>query len=413
MRKPRILYIVRRLPYPLNWGTAIRQFELLKAYAEIGEVVLVYFYSNEEELAGASALAPSCAEIHPVSFLRRRRRSRYSRLLAWWQQLRRAASPKPSLAKYCFSAEMKGLVEELAPSCDLIHVGRLCMMPHVESLLGGARRAQRFVLDLDDVETVLMSRELRIAPPAQWHARAYQYLDLCRTLWYQKRALHAFDRVLVCSEDDRRQLAHAASVTVVPNGVNPPSHILPEGLDGKTLLCLATYGHWPNVDGLRFFVDAVFPLIRKEITDARLVIAGKNAPPEVDALHNGKTIWVEGTVPSVDECYRQATLAIVPLRIAAGTRLRILEAFALGRPVVSTSVGCEGLEVASGEHLWVADEPREFANACIELLKDGQLRERLVRNARELVERRYTWGSIRQGVQSMARELLEECGHDP
>lgn len=409
MRKPRILYIVRRLPHPLNSGTPIRQFELLTAYAEIGEVVLVCFYHDEEELAAASALAPFCAEIHPVSYLRRRRGSRDSKPLAWWQRLRQWASPKPFLAKHCFSPEMKGLVEELAPSCDLIHVGRLCMIPHVESLLDGVRRGHRFVLDLDDVETVLLRRELRISPPAKWHARAYKYFDLYRTWVYQRKALSSFDRVLVCSEGDRRQLGHDAGVTVVPNGVNLPLQILPEDADGRTLLCLATYGHWPNVDGLRFFVDAIFPLIRKEIVDARLVVVGKNTPPEVRALHDGKAIWVEGAVPSVDEFYRQATVAIVPLRIAAGTRLRILEAFALGRPVVSTSVGCEGLEVVPGEHLLVADEPHDLANACIELLKDGQLRERLVHNARELVERRYTWGSVHQRVHRLARELLEEC----
>jgi glycosyltransferase involved in cell wall biosynthesis len=420
VRNRRILYIVRRLPHPLNSGTRIRQFELLTAYAQIAEVVLVCFYTDEEELAGTSALAPYCAEIHPVSFRSRRRMSRDSKLPAWWEKLRRSASPKPFLAKHCFSPEMKRLVEQIAPSSDLIHVGRLNMIPHVESLLDnvptspkrwrdGVPIGHRFVLDLDDIETVLKSRELRIAPPVRWHRRAYEYFDLCRLWLYQRRALGSFDRILVCSEKDRRLFARNAAVTVVPNGVSLPPRILPEGSDGRTLLCLGTYGHWPNVDGLRFFVDRIFPLIRQEVSGARLVVVGRDTPPEVYALHDGKTICVEGTVPSVEEYYRQATVAIVPLRIAAGTRLKILEAFGLGRPVVSTSVGCEGLEVTNGEHLLVADEPRGFANACIDLLKNGQLRERLVHNARGLVERHYTWDSIHQRVHDVARELLEEC----
>jgi hypothetical protein len=326
MHRPRILYIVRRLPYPLNSGTPIRQYELLTAYAEIGDVVLVHFYNDEEELARASALAQSCVEIHPVSFVRRRRSVRGSWLPAWWEPVRRSASPKPFLAKHCFSPEMKELVEALAPTCDLIHVGRLCMVPHVESLLDGARRSLGFVLDLDDVETVLLSRELRIAPPPQWHVRARKHFDLYRTWVYQGKALHSFDRVLVCSEGDRRRLVHPAGVVVVPNGVNLPSQTLPADSDGRTLLCLATYGHWPNVDGLRFFVDTIFPLIRKKIVDARLVVVGKHTPPELYALHDGKTIWVEGTVPSLGELYRQATIAVVPSPLAGQSSLPPLAA---------------------------------------------------------------------------------------
>jgi len=409
MGSRRILYIVRRVPYPLNSGTRIRQFQLLTAYAQIGEVVLVCFYTDEDELAGASALVPYCADIHPIHFGSRRDGSGGSKLPRWWGQLRRATSLEPFLANHCFSPEMKRLVDEIAPSCGLIHVGRLHMIPHVDSLLHSIPRAQRFVLDLDDIETVLKSRELRISPPAKWQGRVREYLDLFRLWLYQRRALGSFERVFVCSEQDRSHLGHKASVIVVPNGVDLPPEILPQDSDGKTLLCLATYGHWPNVDGLLYFVDKIFPLIRKEVVGARLLVVGRDAPRAVHALHDGRTIWVEGTVPDVEEYYRQATVAIVPLRIGAGTRLKILEAFGFGRPVVSTSVGCEGLDVADGEHLLIGDEPRVFANACIDLLKDGQLRERLVRRARELVEGHYAWDLIHQRVHDMARELLEEC----
>jgi glycosyltransferase involved in cell wall biosynthesis len=405
----RILYIVRRIPFPLNSGTPIRQFQLLSAYAQIGEVVLVCFYTDEDELARTSALAPYCADIHPVPFHSRRGGWGDSKLPQWWGQLREAASLRPFLANHCFSIEMKRLVEEIAPSSDLIHVGRLHMIPHVESLLDSIRRGRRFVLDLDDIESVMKRRELRISPPAKLHIRAYEYFDLCRLWLYQRRALASFDRIFVCSETDRRQFAHNIRATVVPNGADLPPGILPDNSDGRTLLCLATFGHWPNVDGLRFFVDKVFPLIRQEIAGARLVVVGRDTPREVHALHDGRTIWVEGTVPSVEQYYREATVAIVPLRIGAGTRLRILEAFGLGRPVVSTSVGCEGLKAVDGEHLLIGDDPRVFANACIDLLKDSQLRERLVRSARELVERHYTWDSIHQRVHEVARELLEEC----
>jgi glycosyltransferase involved in cell wall biosynthesis len=176
--------------------------------------------------------------------------------------------------------------------------------------------------------------------------------------------------------------------------------------DGRTLLCLATYGHWPNVHGLRFFVAKVFPLIQEELNGARLLVVGRDTPREVQALHDGQAIFVERTVPSVEEYYQRATVAVVPLRIGAGTRLRILEAFALGRPVVSTTIGCEGLEVVDGRDLLVADEPRALADACIDLLRDPGLRERLVRAGRELVKRHYTWESVHRQVHAVARAVL-------
>jgi glycosyltransferase involved in cell wall biosynthesis len=160
------------------------------------------------------------------------------------------------------------------------------------------------------------------------------------------------------------------------------------------------------VHGLRFFVAKVFPLIQEELNGARLLVVGRDTPREVQALHDGQAIFVERTVPSVEEYYQRATVAVVPLRIGAGTRLRILEAFALGRPVVSTTIGCEGLEVVDGRDLLVADEPRALADACIDLLRDPGLRERLVRAGRELVKRHYTWESVHRQVHAVARAVL-------
>jgi glycosyltransferase involved in cell wall biosynthesis len=405
---PRILYIVRRIPFPLNSGTRIRQFQLLYAYAQMGEVVLVCFYTNEDELAGTSALSPYCAAIHTLPFRRSSFGMGDSRLRQALGRLRLAASARPFLAIHCFSHQMKGLVEEMAPCADLIHVGRLYMIPHVESLLGRVPRGPRFVLDLDDIESVQKRRALRVSPPGSWRRRALEHLDLRRLRRYQTRAQEWFDRILVCSDTDRRRLGNGTNLAVVPNGTGLPPEILPDRSDGRTLLCLGTYGHWPNVDGLRYFVEQIFPRIRQEIDGARLMVVGRDAPQEILALHDGDSIWVEGTVPSVEEYYQQATIAIVPLRIGSGTRLKILEAFALGRPVVSTSMGCEGLEALDGEHLLVGDDPVAFARACIDLLRDPKLRDRLVHGARKLVESKYTWNSIHQRMQTVARELLED-----
>ncbi len=404
MTEPTILYIVQRIPYPLNSGTRIRQFQLLSAYARIGKVSLLCFYKGAEQLAWLKALQPYCESVHPLPFPGRRVQSSGS-LLA---RLRSATALRPTLARFCFSREMQRLVEQLAPTSDIIHVGRLHMVPHVERVIGQRRHRARFVLDLDDLETTLKIRELEVAPPSQWQLRAREYVELLRLWRYQGKALEWFDRILVCSERDRNRLASRNKVVLVPNGADVPARTLPDESDGKTVLCLGTYGHWPNVDGLRLFLREILPIIQKEVPSLRVWIVGKDVPPEVAALHDGRTIFVAADVPSVEEYYRQATISVVPLRIGAGTRLRIPEAFALGRPVVTTSVGCEGLRVVNREHLLVADDPHAFAQSCIELLSNRQLRQHLVANARKLVQKHYTWDAVRNRVENLARGLLEE-----
>jgi glycosyltransferase involved in cell wall biosynthesis len=129
-------------------------------------------------------------------------------------------------------------------------------------------------------------------------------------------------------------------------------------------------------------------------------------PPRISALHDGETLIVSADVPSVEPHYREATISVVPLRAGGGTRLKILEAFALGRPVVSTSVGCEGLDVIGGEHLFVADTPAAFAESCVTLLRNPGLRRTLTMNARQLAEQRYSWNAIEPQIGELVAELL-------
>jgi glycosyltransferase involved in cell wall biosynthesis len=164
------------------------------------------------------------------------------------------------------------------------------------------------------------------------------------------------------------------------------------------------------VDGLLFFVREIFPLVRREVSGARLLVVGSSIPADVQRLHDGDSISVVGDAESLEPYYRQATAAVVSLRIGSGTRLRILEAFAFGRPVVSTTVGCEGLEVTPGEHLLVADDPRGLAQACVTLLREPELRRRLVARSRQLVEAKYNWESVEEQVRAVATNLLHERG---
>jgi polysaccharide biosynthesis protein PslH len=173
-----------------------------------------------------------------------------------------------------------------------------------------------------------------------------------------------------------------------------------------TLLFCGLLSYWPNEDAVRFFVDSIFPDIRRQLPSVRLVIIGRGPSEQVRALADGTSIKLEADVPSVADYYRRATMGIVPLRIGGGTRIKILEAWALGVPVVSTSIGCEGLDGMNGEHFIVADTPQDFTKACVDLFRSSSLREHLVQRGRELAFSKYRWEMSTKKAVSAVQDLL-------
>lgn len=401
--RPKVVFVTSKLPFPLTDGLSIRQFHLLRAYARVADLALVFFHEDPSRVDGLDALRSYCTSFHPVSaqsiVLRR------SALLPLWRRRwEQAATFTPSLPLMFTSSEMQRVVATVAGQADLVHVSRLFMVPNVEPILA-QRSTSRFVLDLDDVETVVAARARRLTLAPSWQRRLFDSLDVIRLARYQARALRRFDRVFVCSVPDRERFREA-SVTVVPNGATIPKEPLPDASDRRTILYLGLLSYEPNIDGLLVFVREVLPLIEKVLPDVRLLVVGRAPSPEVLSLHDGDRIVVAGDVPAVEPYYRRAALSVVTLRMGGGTRLRILESFALGRPVVSTTIGCEGLDVESGKHLFIADEPEEFAARCVEVLTKPALASQFVASARELVEATYDWTLIEEHVARVAIELL-------
>jgi glycosyltransferase involved in cell wall biosynthesis len=181
-------------------------------------------------------------------------------------------------------------------------------------------------------------------------------------------------------------------VEVVPNGVasDELTPVAPSS-EPATLLFTGTLSHPPNAEGIGWFADAVWPRLRDERPDVKLLVVGRDAPQSVLDLDRRAGIEVVGAVPTMAPYFERATAVVVPLLSGGGTRLKILEAFACERALVSTSTGCEGLAVEDGRELLVADDPERFASATLRLLDDAPLREALAGAGRELAERRYDW----------------------
>lgn len=399
-RAPRILYIAPAQPYPLNTGMARRGFHLLRGYASVGVTRMVCFGDEGES---QEELRQYCEDIHTIPKSAISRRTHGS---GWRARLEMMGTLDPTLVSRFESPQMGAIVERLADWPDLVHVAKLWMVPNVARLLHRKRPLAATILDLDDVETVVQRRALTANRADRWHRRAFERYDLIRLWWYQRRALQTFDRVFVCSDQDRQQLGQK-NVLVIPNGATVPDSPLPDDTDDRTLLYTCNLSYQPNVDGLLFLVNDVLPLVRREIPDVSLLVAGSGPSQQVLDLQRDPRIQVVGSPPSLEPFYRQATVAVVSLRVGGGTRLRILEALALGRPVVSTSIGCEGLSVTAGEHLLVADDAEGLARSCVTLLRDRPLRRRLAAQGRELVKQQYSWGSIEERVRACARSVLE------
>ncbi len=232
---------------------------------------------------------------------------------------------------------------------------------------------------------------------------------------YEKRMLRFFSAVIAVSEPDRLalQAMSEAPVTTVGNGVDcarfTSAFEAPHPAELR-LLFLGLLSYQPNEEAVEWFTRKVLPLIRTNFPEAVLTIAGAEPSARVLSLDNGDSVRVTGPVSDVLPSYRDSSLMVVPLLQGGGSRLKVLEAFAAGVPVVSTSKGAEGLLAEDGTHLLIADAAADFAAAVSRLLEDEELYMRLRRNARKLVESRYDWPILAADLETVLRGVVEDQG---
>ena len=254
-----------------------------------------------------------------------------------------------------------------------------------------------------DIRTGLVDRAL-----CRWQYR--------RMLRYEERTLRRFDGVLAVSDTDRDTLTR-----IYPGAIRRPIHVVPTGVDvgyfsaapsdpnSRRLVFTGSMDWLPNEDAMLFFCREVWPLVQAREPRATLAIVGREPTPSVRRLA-GDAVQVTGRVDDVRPFVREAAAYIVPLRIGGGTRLKIFEAMAMGKAVVSTTVGAEGLPVTSGRHVILADEPRSFARAIVRLLRDGTRRRELEAAARQLVAEHHDWSTVAGDLESALLSFTAQKG---
>ena len=242
--------------------------------------------------------------------------------------------------------------------------------------------------------------------------RLYLAVDGAKMRRYETEIGRAVDVNLMISDEDRsalRALDGAIRCEVVPSGIIP-EEFLP-GITPpppRTVLWMGSLSWLPNQDSFWWFYREIVPLLVERIPDVSISVAGSNPPKEIMAVRH-PNVRVLGFVPDIQETMRRNAVCVVPLRVGSGIRIKLLEMFAMGKAVVSTPVGCEGLDVADGRELLVAETPAAFADAVVRVLKDPPLRESIGRSARAFVLRSHTWDGIAAQWEGVLLETIRRC----
>jgi glycosyltransferase involved in cell wall biosynthesis len=379
----KIAFVTPYLPYPLDTGGKIRSYNLLQGLGRSHEVD-VYTVHRGDTPEVPPALRASCHSVFsaPIQDGSGSWSRAANALRPFMQTIAHFRSPETL-------AQIRGRVA--AGQYGLLVADELCMTPYLAGLRGRKLAARQKIEHQH--HAALAAR--RPAGPR----RLLEAFDLARLRRFERRAMACVDAAVCCSEQDAallQGLSPSVPVAVVANGVDL-DHFRPlaETEGPPTLAFLGTLDYPPNVDALDHFFRAIHPRLLSRLPDVRVSIVGRNPAREVLGHASRPGVSVSGSVPDVRPHLAEAGALVVPLRVGGGTRIKILEALAASRPVVSTTVGAEGLELRDGEHLLIADDPEAFANACARLLEDAALRHRLVAAGRRLVVERYAWS--RQG----------------
>ena len=469
MRK-RILLLTLQAPKMPGMGGEVRSYYLIRMATGLGDVTLISLGGPDGEVRVQSDIAAACQHVvqpsdQPHEFTAERARTtrfgawqrllivllfpwrnRWSDFLTYFIQYCPAdAANHPALSSLskrvlrailewefdvlsrwssippltCFLFDRSyGRIEQAVDRVchqggfDLLWLEHTLAWPFAEDLLRRLPNPEMAVIcSAHNVESQVCQRIAEKA--ADHHERWYWQRQQALMTRMEGRAYRRSRLVIQCSENDAdltRQMVPAAQTCVVGNGVNVDYFQSLHGSPGDTsptILFTAGFGYGPNREAVEYFVRSIFPLIRQQCPDAGFLMAGAQAQEVFESLQDSSG-FIECVSNPVDirPCFERCRVYVVPLLAGGGTRLKILEAMAMGRPVVSTSLGAEGVPYVDGQDLLLADSPEEFAAKVVGLLTDPVLREKLTANALRFVKQHYDWNILCERAKPQLAELV-------
>jgi len=394
-----ILVIDEEFPYPPNTGKRIRSFNLLSRLATRHD--LHYMAYGHEDSDSYRMLQRMNMNPLPVS----PRVPPKSGLLFYTRLAANLLSRQPYVVTSHYSrAFRKALNDFLRISAlDLI----ICeWSPYAI-----------FVRDIPDVKKLVVAHNIEARIWQRYYANEKNPLkkwyigkQMAKLGQFERAAYKWADGATAVSEVDADEILsynHHLPVKVVDNGVDL-EYFRPDGTepDKNSLVYVGTMDWRPNQDAAVYFVEEILPIIAARRPETKISLVGRKPPAHIKALDRHSAVTVTGSVDDIRPYIRHSAVYVVPLRIGGGTRLKILDAMAMGRAIVSTSVGAEGLDVSDGENIMLADTPQEFADRVVELLEDDARRRRLGAAGRALVEAHYSWDRLVAKLDDFIRELV-------
>lgn len=390
----KILHLLPYLPTPPTFGGALRIYHILKHLSKYHDVTVAGYWEEGDKNLFMEKFPELEGKMHFIS----RKRTKYRRLMqlyayftshSYWYQWAQSNE---------FEAKLNDLLEE--QDFDFV-IAEFASMGHFEFKTDAIR-----ILDAHNVEYDNFRRmsKLEGSPVRRrFYRREYE-----RSFYEEIAAFKRHDAIFTTSSRDGdiiKKDAPGPARFVIPNGVDTtffqPSGVEPEPF---SIVFTGSMRYVPNYEGMIFFLEEIFPEIQKEIPQAKVYIIG-GGPPKVLTKFRSESVVITGYVDDVRPYINKASVFIVPLRMGSGTRLKVVEALSMQKPVVTTSIGCEGIEVEDEKHLMIRDDPNAFAEAVLELFQNQRLRQKLTSNGKKLVDSKYDWSVIGDSIDEALHEL--------
>ncbi len=407
-----ILFLTQILPYPPSSGPKVKTWHVLRYLSERGHKITLASFVRSEELPYVDAVREICSTVHTIPMRR-------SRVRDMGYFLRSLFSRRPFLVERDDLVEMRAIVQQVitAEHVDVIHADQLTMTQFGFPLDHKAGRKPVLVFDAHNAVWTITERMKENAP---FYLKPPLWLETKRIKQYEGMIVSAFDSTLAVTEPDRIALLEAVHAYAPHHdGQAVPISVIPIAVDTRqiqpverdvdllNMLTMGTLYYPPNADGIRWFLQEVLPLVRKKLPNVTLTIVGKNPPRDFLRLaedsENG--VIVTGFIEDLDPYFAKSALMVIPVRAGGGMRVRILEAFARAMPVVTTTIGLEGIQAQPGKDVLVADSPSDFAEAVLRLMHDKALQSSLASNSRQLVESKYDWQVVLRELDKTYEQL--------
>lgn len=395
-----ILILDEEFPVPLNSGKKLRTYNLTRELARTASITYLAYSPQGFEPTELKNIGINCVSVLPPD-------RRQKGVLFYIRLLKNLFSKYPYIVTSHYSDNFKNKLEKILQDhkIDII----ICeWTPYAIFLKNNLKH--KSIIVAHNIESNIWRRyeENERSILRRW----YIAIQRKKVESFEQRCFGWVDGATAVSSVEQQQISSLSSelpVKVIDNGVDTdyfsPSGNAPEP---QTLVFTGSMDWRPNQDAVLFFAERVFPRLKKKFSDARFIIVGRTPPPSIEKLEEINGIVITGTVEDVRPYIDKAVIVVVPLRIGGGTRLKILEAMAMGRPVCSTTIGAEGLEIEPGRNILIADTEDEMLNTISVYFNDTKSAEQIAREGRHLVEQRYDWRPIGAKYASFLATLADK-----